>query len=275
MKRAFMILTAFSTGAAFAAAALAADTMVEPLYTKSAQRVGGPVFEAYASHYQGRKFEEIDDVDATELRIDLTVPMLARGQLRLSLPFHTDGDGRRIENRQSTAIDGNGGTFNFASVSYEHQFMDAVEGRFNLMGYAGLGYRADKLDTSHGDYMNHRGRLAKAGIRMDRAVNSSVSLSSDIGYQHYWDTDDLDPSGENRVSFGHLLVSAAVMKHDLALKPALEVTYRGDLVDYNNFQVIPELIYSFKSVDLKIGVPVGLTNDADDYGVTLGFTYRM
>jgi len=275
MKRAFMILTAFSTVTAFTAAALAADTVVEPLYTKSAQRVSGLVFDAYVSHYQGRGFEEIDDVDATELRIDLTVPISARGQLRLSLPFHTDGDGRRIENGKSTAIDGNGGTFDFASATYEHQFMDVAEDKFNLMAYAGLGFRADKLDTSHGDYMNHRGSLARAGVRMDRAVSSSMSLSSDIGYQHYWDTDDLDPSGENRVSFGHLLVSVAVMKHDLALKPALELTYRGDLVDYNNFQIIPELIYSFKSVDLKIGVPVGLSSDADDYGVTLGFTYRM
>lgn len=274
MKRAVLILTVFSTGAAFNSLAIAADTVVEPLYTKSAQRYGSLVFDTYAEHYKDRKFEEIDEVDATELRIDLTVPILSRGQLRFSLPFYTDGDGRRIENGKSTDIDGNGGTFNFASVTYEHQFMDAAEDKFNLMVYAGLGYRTDKLDTSHGDYMNHRGRNATAGIRMDGEVGSSMSLLSDIGYQYYWDTDDLDPSGGNDTSFGHLLASVAVMKHDLALKPALELRYRGDLGDYNNFQVVPELIYSFKAMDLKFGVPIGLTNDADDYGVALGFTYR-
>jgi hypothetical protein len=50
MKRAVLILTVFSTGAAFTSLAIAADTVVEPLYTKSAQRYGSLVFDTYAEH---------------------------------------------------------------------------------------------------------------------------------------------------------------------------------------------------------------------------------
>jgi hypothetical protein len=233
------------------------------------------VFDAYAEYYKDRQFEEIDKVDATELRVDLAFPILSRSQIRLSLPFYTDGDGRRIETGESTDIDGNGGTFNFASVAYEYQFMDATQDAIDLMGYAGLGHRTDKIDTSHGDKMNHRGRNVQGGIRLGREMNSSTSLLGDIGFLYYWDTDDLDPSGQEETSFWHLMTSAAVIMHDGPFKPALELTYRGDLNHYNNLAIVPELIYSFKAVDLKLGVPVGLTSDADDYGVTLGFTYRM
>jgi len=275
MKQIFWVLAAISTFTPFTAPALAADTLVEPLYTKSAKRYSGLVFDAYAEYYKDRQFEEIDKVDATELRVDLTFPILSRSQIRLSLPFYTDGDGRRMETGSSTDIDGNGGTFNFASVSYEYQFMDSTHDGIDLMGYAGVGHRTDKLETSNGDYMNHRGNNAKVGIRLSHEMSSSTSLLGDIGFLYYWDTDDLDPSGQEEVNFGHLLTSAAVIMHDRPFKPALELTYRGDLNHYNNLAIVPELIYSFEAVDLKLGLPIGLTDDADDYGVTLGLTYRM
>jgi len=274
MKNILTILALSQSVIFFSASVFSSDTTVEPLYTKSAKVYNSFVVDAYIEYYRGRQFQEIEDVDATELRIDLTVPVLSRGQLRFSLPFYTDGDGVRISDGGKTDLSGNGGTFNFASLGYEHQFLDAANDSIDLIAYAGLGFRTAKLKTDNGDYMNHRGKNAEVGVRLDGSINPSLMLLGDLGYQYYWDTDDLNPSGGDD-KFGHLVASAAIIKHDDDLKPALELTYRGNFGDYNNLAIVPELIYSFDAVDLKLGIPVGLTNDADDYGVTLGFTYRM
>jgi len=274
MKYKTAVLAALLSINAYSNPVFAGSTMVEPVYTKSAQIYDNFVFDAYIETYKGRLFEEIKEVDATELRIDLSFPILSKGQLRLSLPFYTDGDGKRIENNQKTDLDGNGGTFNFASVTYEHQFMDSASDNMDLMAYAGLGYRTERIKTSHGDFMNHRGKNFKAGVRINSDINPSMLFLTDIGVQYYWDSDDLNPA-QNGDNFTNAVASAAIIKSDGNLKPALELTYRGDFSDYNNLALVPELIYSFSSADLKLAVPVGITSDADDYGVTLGFSYRM
>lgn len=274
MKKSLLTLATLLAFNSYSTQILAGETIVEPLYTKSAKTYSSYVFDAYAESYKDRQFEEIEEVDALELRVDLSFPILSNGQLRISLPFYTDGDGVREDNGDKTDLDGNGGTFNFASIAYEHQFMDAASDNLDLIGYASAGYRTDKLETSHSDYMNHRGKNFKAGVRMGTDITPSILFLTDIGYQYYWDADDLNPArdGDN---FGNVVASAAFIKSDGNLKPALELTYRGDLSDYNNLAVVPELIYSFDAADLKLGVPVGLSSEADDYGVTVGFSYRM
>jgi hypothetical protein len=283
MKRFFLMLPVFLSINGYSAQILAgtsssktlsSKTLVEPLYTKSAKTYSSFVFDAYAEYYQGRQFQELEDVNATELKIDLAFPIFNRAQLRFSLPFYTSGDGVKIENGEKTDLDGNGGTFNFASIGFEYQFLDSARSSMDLMGYVSIAQRTNRLKTDDGDYMNHRGKNAKAGARLDTDINPSLLFMTDVGYQYYWDTDDLNPS-RNGDSFHHLVATAAIIKHDHNLKPALELTYRGDFSDYNNLAIVPELIYSFKAVDLKLGIPIGITNDADDYGVTLGFTYRM
>jgi hypothetical protein len=252
----------------------ASKSMVEPIYTKSARVYSSLVFDAYVEYYTGRKFEEIEDVDATELRVDLSFPIFNRAQLRLSLPFYTSGEGVRVENDENTDLDGHGGTFNFASIGFEYQFLDASQSSVDLLGYASIAQRTNRLETSHGDYMNHRGKNFKLGARLDSDINPGLLFLTDVGYQYYFDSDDLNPS-RNGDSFGQLVATAAIIKHDRNLKPVLELTYRGDFSDYNNLAIVPELIYSFNSMELKLGVPVGISSDADDYGMTLGFTYRM
>ncbi len=279
MQRLFLISAAclsinFYITPAFAGNTLITETMIEPIYTKSARVYSSLVFDAYVEYYRGRMFEEIEDVDATELRVDLSFPIFNRAQLRLSLPFYTSGEGVQVENGEKTDLDGNGGTFNFASIGFEYQFLDASQSSMDLLGYVSIAQRTNRLETSHGDYMNHRGKNAKLGARLDTDINPSLRFMTDVGFQYYFDSDDLNPS-RNGDSFGNLVASAAIIKHNRNLKPVLELTYRGDFSDYNNLAIVPELIYSFSSADLKLGVPVGITSDADDYGVTLGFTYRM
>lgn len=268
------ILAGTSSSKTLSSKTISSKTMVEPLYTKSAKTYNSLVFDAYAEYYQGRQFQELEDVDATELRIDLALPIFNRAQLRFSLPFYTSGDGVKIENGEKSDLNGNGGTFNFASIGFEYQFLDTARNNIDLMGYVSIAQRTDKLETDDGDYMNHRGKNAKAGARLNTDINPSLLFMTDVGYQYYWDTDDLNPS-RNGDNFSHLVATAAIIKHDHNLKPALELTYRGDFSDYNNLAIVPELIYSFEAADLKLGVPIGISNDADDYGVTLGFTYRM
>ncbi len=274
MKRNFLILATLLTFSGLSIQASAEGTMTEPLYTKSAQIYKSYVFDAYYESYKDRQFEEIEEIDATELRVEFTMPIFSSGQIRFSLPFDTDGEGYKVDNGAATDLEGHGGTFNFASIAYEHQFMNAANDNMDLLGYASAGYRADELETTHGDYMNHRGKNFKAGVRINKEINPSMLLLSDVGFQYYWDADDLNPArdGDN---FGNLVASVAIIKHDGNLKPALELTYRGDLSDYNNLMLVPELIYSFEAVDVKLGIPVGLSDEADDYGVTAGFTYKM
>lgn len=274
MKPIFLALATPLLFSHYSTLCFATDTMPEALYTKSARTYSSYVFDVYAEFYKDRQLEEIDNLDATELRAELSFPVFTNGQLRLSLPFYTDGEGTRVLDGIKTDLNGNGGTFNFASIAYEHQMMDSASDSIDLMAYASFGYRTNKLKTSFNDYMNHRGHNFKAGMRMSTDINSSILFLSDVGYQYYRDTDDLNPS-DNESNFGYLVTSVAIIKHNTQFKPALELIYRGDVSHYNNLSLVPELIYSFDSSDIKLGFPVGLTDDADNYGVTLGLNYRM
>lgn len=53
--------------------------------------------------------------------------------------------------------------------------------------------------------------------------------------------------------------------------------YTTNLEDYHAVSVVPELIYSIivLAVDLKLGIPVGISDDAYNYGVRLSLTARF
>ncbi len=273
MKRSLLTFSILISCISFSAQTIAGAGIVEPLFTKSAKISDHYIVDAYIETYKGRQFQEIDDVDATELRLDVVFPILTNSQLRLSVPFSTDGDGVRIDNGDKTNINGNNGTLNFVSLAYEHQFMHKADDNMDVMAYANLGTRVANLETSHGDNMNHQGRNIKAGFKLNTEISSSLLFLTDMGYQYYWVSDDLNPSGGGD-KFGNVVASFAVIKHDRSLKPAVELTYRGDFGNYNNLAISPELIYSFENVDLKLALPIGITSDADDYGVTVGLTFR-
>lgn len=273
MKNTILTFSLLLSSIGYCAQRGANEISVEPLFTKSAKIYDGVIVDAYAEFYHGRQFQEIKDVDATELKLDIVFPILNNAQLRLSLPFYTDGDGLRIDNGQKTELEGNGGTFDFASIAYEQQFKNVEHDNIDMMGYAGIGVRTANLETAHSDFMNHQGKNISAGIKLSTNINPSMLFLTDLGYQYYWVSDDLNPS-RGSDQFGNAIASIAVIKHDNYLKPAIELTYRGDLSDYNNLAISPELIYSFDNVDLKLGIPIGITSDADDYGFTVGLTYR-
>lgn len=254
--------------------ATAANQPLEPLYTKSALRQPAPVIEAYVESYRGRGFQEITSVDATELRVAAIVPVTDNGQLRVTLPFFTDGDGERIANGAATDVRGNGGTFNFTTVSYEHAFDAAPQSATHWMAYAGLGVRTARLETSHRDYMNHHGRSAIVGARVQHRLDNSATLLADVGFHYYYDSDDLNPS-RGGDSFRHLVASTALAWAQGPVSPAIELTYRGDFSDYNNLAIVPEIGFAFGLGEVVLGAPIGLTGDADDFGVTLGLRYRM
>jgi len=170
------------------------------------------------------------------------------------------------------------GTYEFMTLSLEYQFMNTVDQGYNLLAYGGYGTRTSYLDTSHGDKLNHTGKLTKLGIRYDNTLSEyNSNLFATLEYRHYWDTDDINPANDNSTSFNIVNVSGAwLWDRNLSLYPIVEVMYTTDLEDYHAFSIVPEVIYNINpAVDLKFGIPVGISDDADKYGFRLGVTTRF
>lgn len=261
----------------------AENLTIEPIFTKSAQIYSDITIDTEVGYYNDRELEEIENLDAYEVLFDITVPVSQNAQLRLTVPAYTDGDGKIKDtgsslDGKSVDVDGDGGTYEFLTLSLEYQFMNVTNHGYNLLAYGGYGARTAYLDTSHGDKLNHKGELAKLGLRYDAPMSDYDSnLFATLEYRHYWDTDDINPANDNSTSFNIVNVSGAwVWKRDSSFYPVVELKYSTDIDDYHAFSVVPELIYNINpAIDIKLGLPVGISDDADKYGVRLGLTTRF
>ena len=259
------------------------SSAVEPIYTKSAQIYSDITIDAEIGYYNDRDLEEIENFDAYEVLFDMTVPVSQNAQLRLTWPAYTDGEGKMKDtgspnDGKSVDVDGNGGTYEFLTLSLEYQFMHTADQGYNLLAYGGYGSRTSYLDTTYDDKLNHKGELAKVGLRYDNDLAAYDSkLFATLEYRHYWDTDDINPANDNSTSFDIVNVTGAwVWKNNSSLHPVVELMYSTDLDNYHAFSVVPEIIYTINSAfDMKLGVPVGISDDADKYGVRLGVTTRF
>lgn len=261
----------------------AENLAVEPIFTKSAQIYSDITIDTRLGYFNDRELEEIEDFDAFEVLFDISVPVSQHAQFRLTWPAYTDGDGK-LKNTgsphdgESIDIDGNAGTYEFLTLSLEYQFMNSIDHGYNLLAYGGYGSRTSYLDTSHDDKLNHKGELAKLGLRYDNALSEyNSNIFATLEYRHYWDTDDINPANDNSTSFDIVNVSGAwLWNRNSSFFPVVELMYTTDLDNYHAFSVVPELIYNINpSFDVKLGVPIGISDDADKYGVQLGITTRF
>jgi len=266
------------------------NSVVEPLFTKSAKIYSDITIDTMIGYYNDRELEEIESIDATEVLFDVTIPIFKQTQIRLTLPVYTDGKGKykhtgNIGKNTGTNVDGksvdingNAGTYEFATISLEYQINDFASDGYNLLAYGGYGTRTSYLDTTYGDNLNHAGELVKIGLRYDSEfAQYNSNLFTTIEYRHYFDTDDINPGNDEGTSFDIINISGALIwTTNSSLHPVVEVMYSTDLNNYHAFSIAPELIYSMNSaIDLKLGTPIGISSDADKYGVRFGLTARF
>ena len=252
---------------------------IEPIFSKSAKIVSDITLDTYLGYYHGRTLEEIEKFNAYELLFDFTIPVFQDAQVRLTWPAYTKGDAKiRGLGDQSTHVKGYGGTYEFFSLALEYQLNHVGEQNHNLLVYGALGKSMAYLDTSHKDRLNHTGKLAKLGLRYDRVLapyNSNIFAV--LEFRQYWDSDDLNPGDDNGTSFSLMNFSGAwLWQNDSSFDPLVELRYSSDFDNYHAISVVPELIHAINPIfDLKFGIPIGLSDDADSYGAILELTTQF
>lgn len=248
-------------------AAARTDKIERPLYARRATTVSGFTMDAYVESFDGLTLQEAFDVEGWTAGLDFTLPLNNRMQLRLLLPVRTEADGTLLEGGEEIDIEGWGGTFDYASVYFEHQLVGTEGGPDRFSYQLGAGHRTAVLETSIGDKYNHRGRSLHAGVRYDRLLSSGAVLLADLELRFYEESDDLNPA--DLIDDRFFLVSFAggwIGSSRGRLTPALELT--AEMVeDYFAASLVPEVfLHTTETLTLKFGVPIGITSDAPDWG---------
>ncbi len=259
-----------------AVSAANADESVRPLYARPATTTTSFNVDAYFEYFEGLQLQEAFELEGWTAGMDFTLPLNRTMQFRFLLPLRTEADAVLRSNGDDTDIEGWGGTFDFATVYFEHQVVGR-EGGPNRFSYAvGLGQRTAVLNTSTGDKYNHRGRSIHAALRYDRKLSGGGTLILDGEVRSYEESDDLNPGNLNDDRFLFSKVSGAWLLAPLGrVTPAMELT--ADLSDnYTAVSLVPEIyLRTTEMLDLKLGVPVGLTSDAPDWGTQLRLTLNL
>jgi hypothetical protein len=251
-------------------AGAAAEPLQRPLYARPATTTSSFNMDLYWQYYDGLDLQEAKDFKGWTAGADFTLPLNDSMQLRFLLPVRTDARGQLLDSGEPTDLKGWGGTFQFGTIFFEHQLV-GTDGGPNRFGYfLGAGWRVARLETSTYDWYNHQGRSIHAGVRYDRllARGGTVLLNAEV--RSYEVSDDLNPSSLYHDSFILTQLNAAwIGTRRGRLSPAVELT-TNIVNDYVAASVVPEVfLRAGKVIELKLGVPVGLTADAPDWGTEL------
>ena len=259
----------------------AVNSTLQPINTRYAQTQDAISIEVGASTFSDIELEEADGFDGWSAGTEVVVPLKVvseRMQVRLLIPFYTDGDATITDPElpdvgEDIDIDGNGGLYDFAIAQFEHQLFTLKEDDFNAAYYAGWGKVIDSLDTttSDKDLYNHSGKVTVGGIKYDHPVSllgNESQLLLNAGFRYYYETDDLHPDDEDDFIWADLrgaIVFESIGKH---IVPVLELTFLGDS-DYSDLQLQPQVIIPFNdNVSVKLGGYIGLLSDGSDGGGT-------
>lgn len=266
-------------------AAWSGDYQILPMKTRPAQTLDGITLDAGIQSFSDVTLQEADNFDGWSTDLDLRIPFMDRFQLRLYLPVYTKGDATLQKDTlwekrgDPIHIHGSTGIYDFASIEFEHQLMFEDRSGLNLGYFAGVGSSLKPLVTNltNGDKFNHRGRVALLGLKADsKAWDGRVRLLGNLGFRYYWESDDLNPAGDDTFGAADLKGAAVFQPWGGKLYPVLELTYLGDFGNFNVISLHPELIYPITDqVQLKAAVPIGLGGDGSQIGVSgqLGWTF--
>lgn len=268
----------------FAAGSVSAGSVdISPYFTKSAQTQSKKSLELRARYFEEALLQEIENFDGYSLTAEVLWPLSTRSQLRVILPFWTEGDADHIDGWKAD-VEGYGGTFEFPALVYERQFLDSsAENAWNAAYSVGFGWVVEPLDIyKNGDILsdryNHKGFKNIFGVLADRKVfNGDWKLINNVELELFWQTDDLNPSDEGN-SFTFLNIDTALQKHNPGywVNPAVELLYTESFSDYRNLSLAPELLFSFgDDWNAKLAAPYRLAGDGEQFSVGLSLLKRF
>jgi hypothetical protein len=252
--------------------ALASD-FTRPVYARPATTASGFLMEGFFETFDGLTMQEAHELEGWTAGLDFTIPINRTMQLRFLLPARTEADGVFVDTEEEVEIEGWGGTFDFATLYFEHQLVGIDNGPDRLAWFGGFGYRTGVLKTGTPDRYNHQGRSLHLGVRYDRVLDRAGMLFLDTEFRFYDPSDDLNPGDLIDDSFWLATVTAAWLAAPLgAFTPGVELM--ADIAEnYTAASIAPELVISAgQTLDLKLAVPVGLTSDAPDWGAQFRLT---
>lgn len=255
--------------------ALASD-FTRPVYARPATTASGFLLEGFFETFEGLTLQEADSLDGWTAGLDFTIPFNRNMQFRLLLPLRTEADGLFVNTGEEVEIEGWGGTFDFATLFFEHQLVGTDNGPNRLAWFGGFGYRTGVLQTGTPDRYNHQGRSMHLGMRYDRVLDRAGMLFLDTEFRFYERSDDLNPGDLIDDTFWLTTVTAAWLAAPLgAITPGVELV--AEIADdYTAASIVPELIISGgQTLDLKLAVPVGLSSDAPDWGAQFRLTFAF
>lgn len=248
---------------------------LEPVYTRNALNAQRITLNLTYENFRNVRIEEASDFDGYTTSAELMVPFGTDNswELRLELPFYTDGDAWSLKNNEKIDIDGNGGVFDFASAVIQKEIMTADNCPVNASVYFGYGHRTQALETSIKDKYNHSGQMVRYGLNIDNAkADRDLRLQASLDGRHYFDTDDLNPS-DNGDYFNLINLSSAVVYNAEGMfKPAFEILYSTDFDKRQIIQAVPELIVPLgDKLEVKGAFAIG---DSKGEGTTKTGTIR-
>ena len=266
--------------AALLAGQAMAGPVTEPLRTQYADIGDQMELKIGWQSFKGMEVDEVDDLEGWTAMAEFSIPFADRFRLRLNYPFKTNAeaivkDDQPMQQGEKVDVEGNGGVYDFLTLTFEHQLVFAEDAGYNLSYYVNGGRVPGRLETTKRDLkipdefdpMNHTGMVFGGGVKFDR-VHSFGQLLANLGLRYYTDSDDLHPNGDD--SFPALDARLAVVFSPWgALHPAVEVTYLGDFSDLNQFSVVPQLLYTYKMLDLKAGAEIGVGGTGNELGAVL------
>jgi hypothetical protein len=248
---------------------------LEPVYTRNARNAQRITVNLTYDNFRNVRIEEAEDFDGYTTKAEVVVPFgeNKRWEVRLEIPFYTDGDAWSIKTQQDIDIDGNGGVFDFANMVLQRELSTVDTCLVNTSVYFGYGHRTEALDTSIDDKYNHRGQLVRFGLNIDNArADRDIRLQASMDGRYYFDTDDLNPSNNGTEFYLMNLSGAAVYNDEGFIKPAFEVLYSTDFNKRQIIQAVPELIIPLGTMaEIKGGYAFG---HSDGEGSTQTATVR-
>jgi hypothetical protein len=267
------LLTLALLGAPVAAAG---NELTRPVYTRPATTPTGFVAEGYFEYFDGLDLQEAVDLEGWTAGFDFSFPFNRTMQLRFQLPVRTEAEGTFIDGSGEADIEGWGGTFDFAAITFEHQLVGTDGGPNRLGWFGGLGHRLAVLETGTPDRYNHQGRNAHVGLRYDRLLGNGGTFFLDSELRFYETSDDLNPGDLIDDRFWLVALNAAWLSPQMGAVTVGAELLTELIAERVAVSVVPEIIVAgSRTLDLKLAVPVGLTSDAPEWGAQFRLTLAL
>jgi hypothetical protein len=246
-----------------------------PIYARPATTAESFTLDSYIEYFDGMLMQEAEDLKGWTAGLDFTLPLTDYIQIRFLLPVRTEADAVIIDTGEDIKIEGFNGVFDFATLFFEHQLTgrNGEPGRFAY--YLGYGSRTAALETGKKDEYHHQGTSYQIGGRYDYQADSG-RLFLDAGLRWYEPSDDLNPGDVLKDNFLLTTLRAAWLWSGTGkLTPGVEIIL--DATDgYTSASVVPEIIWQPSDlIHARLGIPLGVTSDAPDYGGQIEISFNF